>query len=37
MKTSENLGLTTHTLGKKYMKYMYLSTKQHDEKKAKRR
>ena len=37
MKTSENLGLTTHTLGKKYMKYMYLSTKQHDEKKAKGR
>ena len=37
MKTSENQGLTTHTLGKKYMKYMYLSTKQHDEKKAKRR
>ena len=37
MKTSENRGLTTHLLGKRHMKCMYILSKQRYEKKAKRR
>jgi hypothetical protein len=37
MKSSENQGLSTHTLGKKHMKYSYISSKERHEKKAKAR
>ena len=37
MKSSENQGLSTHTLGKKHMKYSYISSKERHKKKAKAR
>ena len=37
MKSSENQGLSTHTLGKKHMKYSYISSKERHKRKAKAR
>ena len=37
MKSSENQGLSTHTMGKKHMKYSYISSKERHKRKAKAR